>query len=269
MFATGLPLLGMSFFSAASMMIAIPSGVQVFCWIATDLERTRPPDDPVPVRGRRRDHVRLGGVTGVMLASVPFDLQVHDTFFVVAHFHYVLFGACVFPLIAGFYHWFPKITGRMLSERLGRWNFWLDVRRLPSDLLPAAPARLHGDAEAGIHVPRGVGWGELNLLSTVGAFVAAVGYCWSSSSTRLERLLRRGAPATTRGATSCRTRSSGRPSVAAGRTTTSSTSARVAAAGRRATRPHAAPDQHGRAPDEQLHGVRGHPGGRAGAGRNA
>src|SRR5690606_37784442 len=67
----------------------------------------------------------LGGITGVMIAVVPFDWQVHDTFFIVAHFHYVLIGGAVFPIFAGLYFWLPKITGRMLSERLGRWSFWL------------------------------------------------------------------------------------------------------------------------------------------------
>ncbi|HEX5514005.1 MAG TPA: cbb3-type cytochrome c oxidase subunit I, partial [Gammaproteobacteria bacterium] len=125
MFAAGLPRLGASFFTASSMLIAIPSGVQIFCWIAT-LWSGRPRLNTALwfVLGFIFTFV-LGGLTGVMVASVPLDLQVHDTYFVVAHFHYTLIGGAVFPLLGGVYFWYPKITGRLLSERLGRWNFWL------------------------------------------------------------------------------------------------------------------------------------------------
>jgi cytochrome c oxidase subunit I+III len=111
MFATGLPQLGMSFFTAASMMIAIPSGVQIFCWIATLWDGPARLQDAAALRARLPRDLRRGGLTGVMVASVPFDLQVHDTFFVVAHFHYVLIGGAVFPLFGALYYWFPKITG--------------------------------------------------------------------------------------------------------------------------------------------------------------
>ena len=137
MFATGLPQLGLTYFTAASMVIAIPSGVQIFCWIAS-IWRGRP-------RYRRRCCscsalsciFVLGGLTGVTLASTPFDLQVHDTYYVVAHFHYVLLGGAVFPLIGGIYFWFPKMTGRMLSERLGMWNFWMFFIGFNTHVLPA------------------------------------------------------------------------------------------------------------------------------------
>ncbi|HEX3281842.1 MAG TPA: cbb3-type cytochrome c oxidase subunit I, partial [Pyrinomonadaceae bacterium] len=114
MFATPLPQLGQSFFTAASMMIAIPSGVQIFCWIATMWGAKLNIKTPLLfVLGFVAIFV-LGGLTGVMLASVPLDLQIHDTFFVVAHLHYVLIGGAVFPLFGAFYYWFPKWTGRML-----------------------------------------------------------------------------------------------------------------------------------------------------------
>jgi len=125
MFATPLPQLGESFFTAASMMIAIPTGVQVFCWLATlwgSKLRIRTP--LLFVIGFFTIFV-IGGLTGLMLASVPLDLQIHDTFFVVAHLHYVLIGGSVFPLFGAFYYWFPKWSGRMLGERLGKLNFWL------------------------------------------------------------------------------------------------------------------------------------------------
>src|SRR5439155_298338 len=125
MLATGLPELGASFFTAASIMIAIPSGIQVFCWIAT-LWGGRPVlESPMLFVLGFFVIFLIGGLTGVMLASVPLDLQVHDTVFVVAHLHYVLIGGAVFPLFGGLYYWFPKITGRMADERLAKWTFWL------------------------------------------------------------------------------------------------------------------------------------------------
>src|SRR3712207_4384620 len=125
MFAAGLPRMGESFFTGATMMIAIPSGIQIFCWIATIWAgRPRFKTPFMFVLGFFFVFV-LGGLTGVMQASVPVDLQVHDTFFVVAHFHYVLIGGAVFPLFGAFYYWLPKATGRMPSERLGRLCFGL------------------------------------------------------------------------------------------------------------------------------------------------
>jgi cytochrome c oxidase subunit I len=125
MFTTGLPRLGESFFTASSMMIAIPTGLQIFCWIATLWGSRLRYDTPVLfVLGFFFVFV-IGGLTGIMVASVPLDTLVHDTYFIVAHFHYVLIGGSVFPLLGAIYFWFPKITGRMMNERLGRWNFWL------------------------------------------------------------------------------------------------------------------------------------------------
>jgi cytochrome c oxidase subunit I+III len=120
MFTTGLPQLGASFFTAASMLIAIPSGIQIFCWIATLWDGRLQFRTPLLfVLGFFFMFV-LGGLTGVMTASVPLDAQVHDTYFVVAHFHYVLIGGAVFPLFGAIYYWFPKFSGRLLNERAGR-----------------------------------------------------------------------------------------------------------------------------------------------------
>src|SRR3954447_3586546 len=123
MFTTGLPQLGSAFFTASSMLIAIPNGLQIFCWIATLWDGRPVFRTPLLfVLGFFFIFV-AGGLSGVMLASVPIDTQVHDTYFVVAHFHYVLIGGAVFPLLGAVYYWFPKITGRMMNERLGVWNF--------------------------------------------------------------------------------------------------------------------------------------------------
>ncbi|MFL6620234.1 MAG: cytochrome c oxidase subunit I [Povalibacter sp.] len=171
MFATGLPHLGNSFYTAASMVIAIPSGLQIFCWIATIWQgRPKLATPMLFVIGFIVIFV-LGGLTGVMLASVPLDLQVHDTYFVVAHFHYVLIGGAVFPLIGAVYYWFPKVAGRMLDETLGKWNFGLlfvgfNLTFFPMHILGLAgmPRRVYTYAQ-------GLGWDALNLLATVGAFL--------------------------------------------------------------------------------------------------
>src|SRR6476469_3910087 len=122
MFVTGLPRLGESFFTASSMAIAVPSGIQIFCWLAT-LWNGRPVfATPMLFFLAFFSPFFLGGLTGVMVASVPLDTQVHDTYFVVALFHYVLIGGAVFPLLGAITYWFPKITGRMMDERAGRWT---------------------------------------------------------------------------------------------------------------------------------------------------
>ncbi|HEV2866527.1 MAG TPA: cbb3-type cytochrome c oxidase subunit I, partial [Allosphingosinicella sp.] len=125
MFATGLPRLGYAFYTTASMTVAIPAGIQIFCWIATIWDgRPRFQTPMLYVVGFIVTFV-MGGMTGVMLASVPLDLQLHDSFFVVAHFHYVLIGGAVFPLLGAVTYWFPKLAGRMMSESLGKLTFWV------------------------------------------------------------------------------------------------------------------------------------------------
>ena len=121
MFATGIPDLSLAFFSAASMAVAIPSGIQVFAWIATIATgRLRITVPSLFILGFLAIFV-IGGLTGVMVAMVPFDWQAHDSYFIVAHLHYVLFGGMVFPLFAAIYYWAPAVSAKPLSERLGRW----------------------------------------------------------------------------------------------------------------------------------------------------
>lgn len=171
MFVTGLPRLGESFFTASSMAVAIPSGIQIFCWIATLWDgklRFRTP--LLFVFGFIVNFV-IGGLSGVMVASVPIDTQVHDTYFVVAHFHYVLIGGAVFPLLGGIYYWFPKFYGRLLSERLGQWNFWLAMVGFNLAFFPMHILGLMGMPRRVYTYPAEMGWGGLNLLSTIGAFI--------------------------------------------------------------------------------------------------
>ena len=174
MFATGLPPMGNSFYTAASMAIAIPSGIQVFCWIAT--LATGRPRLAVPllfVLGFFAIFV-LGGMTGVMLASVPLDTQVHDTYFVVAHFHYVLIGGAVFPLMGAIYLWFPKITGRMLDEKLGKWQFWLFFIGFNVTFFPMHYLGLIGMPRRVYTYQAGMGWDTPNLIATLGAYLIAL-----------------------------------------------------------------------------------------------
>ena len=175
MFATPIPQMGESFFTAASMMIAIPSGVQIFCWIATLWGSKLNLKTPLLfVLGFFAIFV-LGGLTGLMLASVPLDLQIHDTFFVVAHLHYVLIGGSVFPLFGAFYYWFPKWTGRMLSERAGHLNFWLMFIGFNLVFFPMHKLGLNGmPRRVYTYLPE-TGWGTLNLIASIGAFVLAAG----------------------------------------------------------------------------------------------
>jgi cytochrome c oxidase subunit I+III len=175
MFATGLPQIGQSFFTAASMMIAIPTGVQFFCWIATlATGKATYRTSFFFILGFFLTFL-IGGLTGVMLASVPIDLQVHDTFFVVAHLHYVLLGGAVFPLLGGLYHWWPKLTGRMLDERLGKWNAAFVVVGFNLTFLPMHQLGYRGMPRRVYTYGADRGWGDLNMLATIGAFVLAIG----------------------------------------------------------------------------------------------
>jgi len=174
MFATNLPELGKSFFTAASLMIAIPTSVQIFCWIATLWTGRIHFKTPLLFVLAFFVILVAGGLTGLMLASVPLDYQLHDSYFVVAHLHYVLLGGAVFPLFGAFYYWFPKFTGRMLSERLGRWNFWLFFIGFNIAFFPMHVLGLQGMPRRVYTYPDDMGWDKLNLTATIGASMIAV-----------------------------------------------------------------------------------------------
>jgi cytochrome c oxidase subunit 1 len=176
MFTTGLPRLGESFFTASSMAIAIPNGVQIFCWLAT-LALGRPQlKTPLLFVLAFLFTFVIGGMTGVMVASVPLDTQLHDTYFVVAHFHYVLIGGAVFPLLGGVYYWYPKLTGRMMSERLGRWVVGLIFFGFQLTFFPMHILGLNGMPRRIYTYQAEMGWGSINLFVSLSALILAAGF---------------------------------------------------------------------------------------------
>ena len=193
MFAVGLPTLVLSFFAAASMVIALPAGVQFVSWLATIWAGQPVWKTPfLFVVGFLIIFV-LGGITGVMVAAPPFDQQAHDSYFVVGHLHYVLIGGVAFPIFAGVYYWFPKFTGRMLDERLGRWNFWLLFIGTNLAFFPMHIVGLLGMPRRVYTYEAGLGWEPYNLLSSIGVLVILLGiavFIWN-----VARSFRRGEPA--------------------------------------------------------------------------
>jgi cytochrome c oxidase subunit I+III len=176
MFVTGLPRLGESFFTASSMAIAVPAGVQIFCWLATLWDGKPVFKTPLLfVVGFIITFV-IGGLTGVMVASVPFDTQVHDTYFVVAHFHYVLIGGAVFPLLGAIYYWYPKMTGRMMSERLGKWAFWLIFVGFHLTFFPMHILGLQGMPRRVYTYQPDMPWHGLNMFVSLSAVILAAGF---------------------------------------------------------------------------------------------
>lgn len=175
MFATGLPGVTLGFFSAASEAVAIPTGVQIFCFLATLAAGRVVSSTPMLFALGSLVIFVLGGLTGVMVAIVPFDLQAHDTFFIVGHFHYVLIGGALFPIFAGAYYFFPLINGKALSDRLGRLGFWLAFVGFNVAFLPMHLTGLRGMPRRVFTYSEGLGFDVLNLVSSVGAFVLAAG----------------------------------------------------------------------------------------------
>jgi cytochrome c oxidase subunit I+III len=176
MFTTGIPHLGLAFFSAASTLVAVPTAVQVFAWIGT-LWKGRP-QMHLPmlwIMGFFATFV-IGGLTGVMVAIVPFDWQAHDTHFIVAHLHYVLVGGFVFPMLAAIYYWLPQMSGRKRFFKLGETGFWLVFAGFHGTFLLLHWSGLLGQRRRIHTYEEGSGWEVINLISSIGAFVMAIGF---------------------------------------------------------------------------------------------
>lgn len=175
MFTTGLPQVAMSLFSIASIFIGVPAGIQIFAWISTIFFGR-------PVWTTAFHYIVgflvtfvLGGISGIMVGVVPFDWQVHDSYFVVAHFHYVLIGGVTFPALGAIYYWFPLFTGRKLDERMGKWNFWLTFLGFHITFFPMHIVGLLGMPRRVYTYQEGIGWDIYNQISTVGSYILALG----------------------------------------------------------------------------------------------
>ncbi|MFL5948567.1 MAG: cbb3-type cytochrome c oxidase subunit I, partial [Gaiellaceae bacterium] len=175
MFATGMPTISLVFFAAATAMVVIPSTIQVFAWcwsMVTGTARFRTP--LLFIAGFIFMFV-TGGLTGIMFLAIPFDQQVTDTYFVIAHFHYIIFGAAVFPLFGGMYYWFPKVTGKLYYELPGQISFWILFVGTNLLFFPMHIVGLLGMPRRVYTYPDGLGWTAYNLAETIGGYVTLVG----------------------------------------------------------------------------------------------
>jgi cytochrome c oxidase subunit 1 len=175
MFTVGLSNYLNGFFMISSMIIAVPTGIKIFNWLATLWRGNISFDTPMLFSLGFLSVFTVGGLSGIYLAAFPIDWQVHDTYFVVAHFHYVLFGGSVFGILGGLFYWWPKIFGRMLDERLGKWTFWLlfvgfNVTFFPQHLLGlmGMVRRVYTYQEHGL-------WEGYNMTSTIGSYIMSAG----------------------------------------------------------------------------------------------
>jgi cytochrome c oxidase subunit I len=176
MFTVGMPTYLNIWFMLASMVIAVPTGMKIFNWLATLWRGNITLETPMLFALGFISIFTIGGLSGIYLAAFPIDWQVHDTYYVVAHFHYVLFGGSIFAIIGGLFYWWPKIFGRFLSERLGKWTFVLvfvgfNVTFFPQHLLGllGMPRRVYQYRDDGL-------WEAYNLVSTIGSYVMGVGF---------------------------------------------------------------------------------------------
>jgi cytochrome c oxidase subunit I+III len=176
MFTTGIPNLVLQFFSSASFMITVPTAIIVFAFVAAIWTgRGIRWDPPVLFAVGFLIIFVLGGISGVMVAVVGFNWQSHDTYFIVAHFHYVLVGGSVFPIFAGLYHWFPKLTGRHVSRRSGQWAFWLMFLGFNTTFMPQHILGFLGMPRRIWTYEDGLGWTIWNLISTIGSGFLGLG----------------------------------------------------------------------------------------------
>jgi cytochrome c oxidase subunit 1 len=174
MFTTGAVLL--PFFSFLSLLIAVPTGIKFFNWIGTLWHGQLVFTTAMLFSLGFLFAFLMGGVTGIMLASPPIDFATHDTYFVVAHFHQVLFGTAVLAGFAGVYYWYPKMFGRMLNETLGKWHFWLLFIGFWVTFMPQYVVGLLGMPRRVASYPSNLGWQSYNIVSTVGAFIIGVSF---------------------------------------------------------------------------------------------
>jgi cytochrome c oxidase subunit 1/cytochrome c oxidase subunit I+III len=175
MFATGLPTISLVFFAAASAMVVVPSTIQVFAWCMSLITGSARFKTPLLFIAGFIFMFVTGGLTGIMFVAVPFDQQVTDTYFVIAHFHYIIFGAAVFPIFGGLYYWFPKVTGKLYFELPGQISFWIIFVGTNLLFFPMHIVGLLGMPRRVYTYQAGLGWSAYNLAETIGGFVTLVG----------------------------------------------------------------------------------------------
>jgi cytochrome c oxidase subunit 1 len=175
MFTVGMPTWLNAFFMVTTVIVAVPTGVKIFNWLATLWQGNISFDTPMLFALGFIAVFTFGGLTGIFLAAFPVDWQVHDTYFVVGHMHYVMFGGSVFAIFAGLHYWWPKIFGRLLSETLGKWTFWCLFAGLNATFFPQHLLGLDGMPRRVYTYAHGGTWEVYNFISTVGSFVMALG----------------------------------------------------------------------------------------------
>ena len=175
MFTVGYATVTTVYFAAASLIIVIPSAIQLFAWITTILTGTPEYVTPLLFIIGFIVFFIIGGLSGVTLAAIPFDQQVHDSYYVVAHFHFVIFGAAVFPILGGMYFWFPKVTGKLYHEGVGKISFWTTFVGTFVTFFPMHIVGIMGMPRRNYTYPPGLGWALLNMIESIGAYILAVG----------------------------------------------------------------------------------------------
>jgi cytochrome c oxidase subunit 1/cytochrome c oxidase subunit I+III len=175
MFATGIASTTLVFFAGASMFVVIPSTIQIYAWLMTVNLGTPQFKAPLLFIGAFIVFFVIGGLSGIMFAAIPIDQATTDTYFVVAHFHFIIFGAAVFPLLGGIYYWYPKVTGRMYHEGIALASFWISFVGTSLTFFPMHIVGLLGMTRRVYTYNKGLGWDIYNLVETVGGFVLAAG----------------------------------------------------------------------------------------------
>jgi cytochrome c oxidase subunit 1 len=173
MFTVGLPISLQAFFMIASMIIAVPTGIKIFNWLATLWRGNLHFDTPMLYALGFLSIFVIGGLTGIYLAAFPIDWQLHDSYFVVAHFHYTLFGGVIFAIFAGLFYWWPKMFGRMLNEKLGKWQFWTLFVGFNLAFMPQHFLGLEGMPRR-VYTYSNESWEGYNLASTIGSYVMGI-----------------------------------------------------------------------------------------------
>lgn len=175
MFAVGLPPVAQAFFASSTALIALPTAVKIFNWLGTIYKGKLSLKAPMIFSLGFIGMFLIGGLNGAALAVVPFDYQITDSYFVVSHIHYVLFGGSAMAIFAGIYYWFPKMTGKVMSEKLAQVHFWLLLIGMNLAFFPMHLLGLLGMPRRVYTYPGNLGWNELNLMSTIGAFMVGLG----------------------------------------------------------------------------------------------